>query len=88
MTRRQEIIKLLQEDKFSAQTLANMFKVELKEIIDDLFHISNSEKLKREPAYCKKCGFVFRERSRIKAPSRCPKCKMEWIEPCLFFIKS
>ncbi len=79
MTRREEIIKILKSENISAQALANRYKCELIEIIDDLEHIRRSikpNKLHMKSAFCKKCGFVFAERSRIKAPSRCPKCKI------------
>lgn len=90
MTRRQQIIEILQSNKQSAQQLANYFQTELKEIIEDLEHIEKSikpKKLKATPAYCKKCNFVFRERSKISKPSKCPRCKSEWIEAQMFFIE-
>ncbi|MAG91646.1 transcriptional regulator [Candidatus Woesearchaeota archaeon] len=90
MTRRQEIIKILEENKQTAQQLANYFQTELKEIIEDLEHIEKSikpRKLKNLPANCRKCNFVFRERSKIKKPSKCPRCKSEWVEAQMFFIQ-
>ncbi len=27
------------------------------------------------PARCRRCGFVFRQRQRVSAPSRCPRCR-------------
>src|SRR3989344_566992 len=89
MTRREEIIEILGKKKESAQDLANYYKIELKEIIDDLEHIKLTVKnrLKVFPAQCKMCGFIFKERSRIKRPSRCPRCKHERIEAALFKIE-
>ena len=89
MTRRQEIIALLEKEEKSAQNLANLFKVELFEILVDLKHIKYSikpRKLVMKPAQCKKCSFKFKERSKIKKPSRCPSCKGEWIMAPLFKI--
>ena len=84
MTRREEIIEILKKQEISAQELANMFRVIVKEIEEDLQHIAKSVRpdfeLVMYPAACKNCGFVFKERSRIKKPSRCPKCKKEAIE--------
>ncbi|MEM0089252.1 MAG: transcriptional regulator [Archaeoglobaceae archaeon] len=40
------------------------------------------KKLLISPATCRKCGFEFES---IK-PSKCPKCKSEWIEPAKFFV--
>jgi predicted Zn-ribbon and HTH transcriptional regulator len=90
MTRRQQIIEILQQSKQTAQQLANYFQCELKDMIEDLQHIEKSikpNKLKIEPAYCKSCNFVFKERSKISKPSKCPRCKSEWIEAQMFWIE-
>ncbi len=90
MTRRQQIIEILQNNKQTAQQLANYFQTILKEILEDLEHIQKSikpKKLKINPAYCKKCNFVFKERSKISKPSKCPRCKSEWIEAQMFSIQ-
>ncbi len=90
MTRRQQIIEILQQNRQSAQQLANYFQTELKDVIEDLQHIGKSikpRKLKTAPAYCRKCNFVFKERRRISRPGRCPRCKSEWIEAQMFFIE-
>ena len=90
MTRRQQITQLLQESKYTAQHLANHFQTELREILEDLHHIEMSikpTKLKSEPSYCKSCNFVFKERSKATKPSKCPRCKDEWIEAQMFWIE-
>ena len=85
MTRREDIINILEKEEKSAQDLANHYKVELWEIIIDLKHIKKTVKsrFKIHPAQCKLCGFIFKERSRLKRPSRCPRCKHERIEAAL-----
>lgn len=90
MTRREQIIGLLEKGEMSAQQLANYFRVELREILDDLDHVAKSitpRKLDSRPAYCKNCGFVFKERNKIKKPSKCPECRCERIEARLFRIE-
>jgi len=90
MTRREEIEKILLKEEKSAHQLANMFQTELKEILEDLAHIELSVKPKKiviTPARCKKCGFLFKERSKIKKPSKCPRCRSEWIQAQLFRIR-
>jgi predicted Zn-ribbon and HTH transcriptional regulator len=91
MTRREEIFEILKKEKMSAQVIANLFKVELTEILDDLQHLARSVRpafeLRMIPAYCKKCEFVFRERNKVKAPTKCPRCRSEWIQAPLFFIE-
>jgi len=91
MTRRTEIIEMLKKEAISAQELANIYKITAKEIEEDLQHIAKSVRpdfeLVMYPAKCQHCGFIFKERSRIKKPSRCPKCKKESIDPPLFKIE-
>lgn len=83
-------MEILQQNKQSAQQLANYFQVQLKDILEDLGHIEKSikpRKLMVTPAYCKSCNFVFKERSKVSKPSKCPRCKSEWIEAQMFFIE-
>lgn len=90
MTRREEITEILSKRAESAHQLANYYKVTLKEILEDLEHIRKSVKprrLKQIPARCKHCGFIFKERSKIKKPSRCPRCRNERIQAQLFRIE-
>ncbi|MBW3014761.1 transcriptional regulator [Candidatus Woesearchaeota archaeon] len=90
LTEREQIKELLKKEKYSIQQLANMFRVEVHRIEEDLQHIEKSikpKKLKRDPAFCKHCGFVFRERSKINVPSRCPKCKSEWVQGAVYWIE-
>jgi predicted Zn-ribbon and HTH transcriptional regulator len=90
MTRREEIIKLLMEKELSIQEIANLYRTDSRDILDDFEHIKKSikpRKIVSRAAYCKKCGFVFKERSRISTPSKCPRCKSEWIAPKMFKIK-
>ena len=90
MTRREQIIDTLSREEKSAQQLVNDFKVEMFEILEDLKHIKYSirpRKLLMKPSQCKKCGFVFEERSEVKKPSRCPRCKSEWIMAPLFRVE-
>lgn len=89
MTRRQEITALLKEHKVSMQELANKYKVEMSELTEDIEYIrfSFKNKFRMEPAVCNYCGFVYREREKIKKPSKCPMCKHEDIVPPLFWIE-
>ncbi|NJE42393.1 transcriptional regulator [Thermococcus sp. GR6] len=93
MTRRQRIIKLLEERDYSPGELAVALELRgrgaKKVILEDLKAIQKT--LKREgkvllikPAECRKCGFIFRP--EINIPSRCPKCKSEWVEEPRFKI--
>ncbi len=65
------------------------------EIYEHLEHIAKSirresgfrEALIMELPRCKKCGYVFRDLKKPRKPSRCPRCKSEWIEPPRFKIE-
>ena len=91
MTRRQEIIEILRGETLSLQDLSVFLKVHIKEILEDIPHIEKSiqpqARMVIVPAHCQKCGFAFRDRRKIKTPSRCPKCKGTWIKPPLFQIQ-
>jgi len=80
----------MKKGEISAQQIANHFKVEMWEILIDLRHIAKSIKpvyeMKISPSECRSCGFLFKERSKIKKPTKCPKCKDERIQPPLFKI--
>ena len=90
MTRREEIEKLLLEKDRSLKELADYFRTEIKELLEDLDHVKNSVKLphkfKTIPAFCNYCGFVYKEREKLKTPSKCPKCKKEDITEPRFKI--
>ncbi len=80
MIRRQQIIALLDMQPWSAYALANYFRVEVAEIFDDLEYVKYSiqpRKFKIILAQCKHCGFEFRDRVKLKAPTKCPQCKGE-----------
>ena len=94
MTRRQKIIKLLEERDYSVSELALMLEMRgrgsKKIILEDLKVIANIVKregkvLLIQPARCRKCGFVFK--AEIKSPGKCPKCRSEWIEEPRFKIE-
>jgi len=52
-----------------------------KDAEDDVLHAARSASPLRlrvdDPSRCLDCGFVFRDRRRLTAPSRCPSCRSE-----------
>jgi len=95
MTRRERIISLLEERDYSPSELARALdlrgKGAVKTVLEDLRVIQRVVKregkvLLIKPAECRNCGFVFKP--EIKVPSRCPRCKSEWIEEPRFKIES
>ncbi len=92
-TNREKIIEILLNTEYplSAREIAMRLGISEKEVIEDLRHIAKSVRrmglrLYIAPARCKKCGYEFRS-AEIKIPSKCPRCKSQWIEPPRFIIK-
>jgi predicted Zn-ribbon and HTH transcriptional regulator len=94
-TRREMIAQFLEETEYplTAQDLCERLDIKKRSIIyEDIDHIARS--VKREgkeviirPARCGKCQYVFSRVSTAKAPTKCPKCKSEWILAPAFLIK-
>lgn len=86
MTKRREIIKLLQSGQWSARGLSQAVHLSEKEVYEHLEHIRKTlhAAFKIRPARCLACGFVFTKRDAVRPPSRCPLCRSEHIEDPLF----
>jgi predicted Zn-ribbon and HTH transcriptional regulator len=88
-TIRQEIISLLENRAFSAREISACIGVSEKEVYEHLEHIQRTINKKEHnlivtPSACKKCGFVFKKRERLKKPGKCPVCRHEMITDPLF----
>jgi predicted Zn-ribbon and HTH transcriptional regulator len=88
VTVRQDIISALAGRSISARDISASVRVSEKEVYGHLEHIKKSKELnlKITPAVCRKCGFVFRKRERLKRPGRCPVCKGESMQEPLFCV--
>jgi predicted Zn-ribbon and HTH transcriptional regulator len=91
-TVRQEITDVLGESVLSARDISGAVGISVREVYEHLAHIQKSigkgeHHLEVTPAECKKCGFVFKKRERLKKPGKCPVCRSESIEEPLFSIK-
>jgi transcriptional regulator len=84
-TPRQRIIGLITGTRLSSYQLAQMLGVPERQVEDHLTHVVKTiarDKTRRfilDPARCQDCDFVFRNRSRLTSPSRCPHCRSETI---------
>jgi predicted Zn-ribbon and HTH transcriptional regulator len=84
-TVRQRIIDLLTDTRLSCRQLAQMLGASERQVEEHLTHVAKTiarDKTRRfilEPASCPNCDFVFRERTRLTRPSRCPRCRGEGI---------
>lgn len=94
---RQRIARLLEEAKepLSAEDIARDLGIEVEEVYLHLAHVAKTVRrlssgrklLLMMPPRCRKCGYIFKDLDKPKKPSRCPRCKFEWIEPPRFIIR-
>src|SRR5574341_1776642 len=92
-TVRQELIAALVEGPCSARELSAAAGIREREVDGHLEHIRKSitasgQHLIVTPAECKKCGFLFSKREKLKRPGKCPVCKGESIREPLFSIEA
>ena len=84
---------LAAERRASARELARLLELPEREIEEHLAHLIRTLRrdpartLVMEPSRCDDCGFVFRERTRLTKPSRCPRCRSEAVLPPRFGIE-
>jgi len=94
LTARQQLTRLLTNAPHTARELAASLDIPEREVEDHLQHIVKS--LHRDPARrfllhpsaCEDCGYLFRDRTRLTRPSRCPRCRSEAITPPRFEIRA
>lgn len=95
-TRREKIKALLEEAEqpLTAQELCNILGLQSRSIIyEDIEHIAQSaraegKELLVKPASCGKCNYVFSDRRAAKRPSKCPRCRSEWILSPAYIIRA
>jgi len=91
MTRRQEISEMLRHRTLTVKEIADEFMTIPEEIVEDLNHIKDTvrpqEELKYTDPLCNNCGFLFKERKKLKPPSKCPACKSHDIKSPKYFVR-
>lgn len=90
-TVRSELKAILHEGPFTTRDLSVRVGVGEKDVAMHLEHIARSvqasgERFEVEPPRCLACGFVFKDRTRMTKPSRCPRCKGERLAPARYRI--
>jgi hypothetical protein len=89
-TLRKAIAEALDQEYLDLRDISKRFHIKEREALDHLDHIARSVRPKRfiiEPASCLGCGFLFKKRTRLGTPSRCPLCKSSQITPPRFKIE-
>ncbi|HXX52945.1 MAG TPA: hypothetical protein VEI28_00095 [Thermodesulfovibrionales bacterium] len=90
-TVRRKIMDVLDGNSFSARDISAEVGISVREVFEHLGHIQKTrsrgdDHLVMTPAVCKKCGFVFKKRERLKKPGKCPVCRAESIQEPLFSL--
>lgn len=97
-TTREKIIEILRsaDRPLTAEEISEMLGTDLspRDVYEHVLHAARSlrsrsrgrEIVVMEPPYCRKCGYTFSNLERPRKPSRCPRCKSEWIAPPRFTI--
>jgi predicted Zn-ribbon and HTH transcriptional regulator len=91
-TIRQKIISTLEGRTLSAKNISGTVRISEKEVYEHICHIQKTVhkrnyKLIITPAKCKRCGFSFKKREKIKKPGKCPICRSEAIREQFFSIR-
>ncbi len=91
-TARREMLEALGEGPRSAKELSAEVRLPERDVYEHLEHLRRSvstsgQRFVVTPAECKKCGFVFSKRERLKKPGKCPVCRGESIHEPLFSIE-
>ncbi len=88
-TMRQRIIEFLTDTPMTTHQLARALGISERQVEEHLAHVVKtvardlSRRFILEPSICLDCGFMFRDRTRLTRPSRCPHCRSEGISvPC------
>lgn len=90
-TVRHEIISVLSGREMTAREISGEVGISEKEVYQHLEHVrislgAHGMALSVRPALCRKCGFEFKKREKLRKPGKCPVCKSESIEVPLFSV--
>lgn len=84
-TARQRMVDCLTGSRLSSYQLAQLLGISERQVEDHLLHVvktvtrDRSRRFVLEPSGCQDCGYVFRGRTKLTRPSRCPRCRSESI---------
>jgi transcriptional regulator len=90
-TIRQQIISLLDGNTLTAKDISADIRISEKEVFEHLEHIRKTvnkaeHRFSMQASVCRKCGFTFRKRDKLRKPGKCPVCRSEIIQEPLFSI--
>ncbi|MBI4844841.1 MAG: transcriptional regulator [Nitrospirae bacterium] len=87
-TIRRSIITMLQGRTLSAKDISADVRISEKDVYEHLEHIQKKRdvSLVVHPAGCRKCGYQFTKREKLRKPGRCPECRGESITEPRFSV--
>ncbi len=91
-TARQRIMEILTDTPMTTEQLARILSLPERQVEEHLVHVvktvsrDSSRRFVLDPSSCLACGFVFRDRTRVTRPSRCPHCRSEGISSPRYHI--
>ncbi|ABA89550.2 helix-turn-helix and zinc ribbon transcriptional regulator [Syntrophotalea carbinolica DSM 2380] len=90
-TLRRQIMELLTRQPMTAKEISMAIGIGEKQVYPHLEHLQQSlrrqnRSLQITPPFCKKCGFTFAKRTRLKKPGKCPVCRSQTIEEPVFAL--
>lgn len=92
LTARQHLMNLLTQGAWTARELSGQAHLSERLVEHHLSHIirslerNTSQQFRVDEPECQECGYGFRDRTRLKRPSRCPRCRGEAIRSPRFSI--
>jgi predicted Zn-ribbon and HTH transcriptional regulator len=90
-TIRQQIMEILGDGEMGVRDISQTVGISEKLVYEHLEHIVRSlsakgKQLSVDPYKCLVCGYIFKDRKRVRRPGRCPKCKQGHIQGARFRI--
>ena len=91
-TFRQRIIEILTDTPMTTEQLARKLGLPERQVEEHLVHVvktvarDRSRRFILDPSSCLDCGFMFRDRTKLTRPSRCPHCRSEGISSPRYHI--
>lgn len=81
----------LKDRRLTAKDLSRELQIMEKEVFVHLEHVKKSTadslRFVAFPSRCLHCGFVFKKRTRLRTPSKCPVCRSEEITETEYTLK-
>ncbi len=90
-TIRQQMVAVLKAGEWDVRGLSQQLGIAERDVLAHLPHVQRSlagsgARLAIKAAFCRSCGFRFKNRERFTRPGRCPQCRRTHIAPAVFHV--